>query len=203
MVDLEDRHSSCLKDLTSDIKNKFNPTVEMPSNQKLFKSLGITWRIVLPIPQKSNKAAFLQQHQTLVLNRVSVTDVGMNLISIDQSWFNSQTRPTHRYSLSGRFSLSKFFFFFYYLSMVYQARLGTRPSPLGTQQAGLGWAPRVLDCTPRTLDSVGLAEGKSWHPINLVWIEKLKVGYDAKERRMRNNEATKSQRGGGNTCKVK
>ncbi|KNZ58025.1 hypothetical protein VP01_2012g2, partial [Puccinia sorghi] len=53
-----------------------------------------------------NEAAFLQQQHDYVLNRV--TNIGQKLIFIDESGFNSQTHPSHGYSLTGKFFISFF-----------------------------------------------------------------------------------------------
>jgi hypothetical protein len=61
----------------------------------------VTWETVTPIPNKWNKAAFLQERHDYVLNQV--TNVGQKLIFIDESGFNSQTHPSHGYALSGEY----------------------------------------------------------------------------------------------------
>ena len=92
------------------IREEFNISVTPAAIQKTLKTVNITWKTVTQIPCKWNEAAFLQQEHDYVMNRV--TNVGQKLILIDESGFNSQTHPSHGYSLSVKLFLNFFFFFF-------------------------------------------------------------------------------------------
>ena len=103
---LEETPSTTLKKLAEHVKDEFDIQVSPAAIQKTLKNVEVTWKTVTPIPNKWNEAAFLQQRHDYVLNRV--TNIGQNLIFIDESGFNSDTRPSHGYSLSGKLLLFYF-----------------------------------------------------------------------------------------------
>ena len=82
------------------IREEFNISVTPAAIQKTLKTVDITWKTVTQISRKWNKAVFLQQRHDYVMNRV--TNFGQKLIFINESGFNSQTHPSHGYSLSGK-----------------------------------------------------------------------------------------------------
>jgi transposase len=106
---LEETPSTTLKKLAKHVKSKFNIQVTTAAIQKTLKTIEVTWKTVTPIPRKWNEAAFLQQRHDYVLN--CVTNVGQKLIFVDESGFNSETRPLHGYALSGKSFFSTFFYF--------------------------------------------------------------------------------------------
>ncbi|WAQ85458.1 hypothetical protein PtA15_6A86 [Puccinia triticina] len=96
---LKETPSTTLKKLAEHVKSEFDIQVTPAAIQKTLKTIEVTWKTVTPIPQKWNEAAFLQQRHNYVLN--CVTNVGQKLIFVDESGFNSETRPLHGYALSG------------------------------------------------------------------------------------------------------
>ncbi|WAQ87725.1 hypothetical protein PtA15_8A631 [Puccinia triticina] len=99
--DQQDTPSTTLKKLAEHVKSEFDIQVTPAAIQKTLKTIKVTWKTVTPIPQKWNEAAFLQQRHDYVLNRV--TNVGQKLIFVDESGFNSETRPLHGYAKCGCF----------------------------------------------------------------------------------------------------
>jgi hypothetical protein len=104
---LEETPSTTLKKLAEHNESQFNIQVKPAAIQKTLKTIEVTWKTVSPIPQKWNEAAFLQQQHNYVLN--CVTNVGQKLIFVDESGFNSKTRPLHSYALSGKSFFLLFF----------------------------------------------------------------------------------------------
>ncbi|WAR55341.1 hypothetical protein PtB15_6B80 [Puccinia triticina] len=90
---LKETPSTTLKKLAEHVKSEFDIQVTPAAIQKTLKTIEVTWKTVTPIPQKWNEAAFLQQRHNYVLN--CVTNVGQKLIFVDESGFNSETRPLH------------------------------------------------------------------------------------------------------------
>ncbi|KNZ48947.1 hypothetical protein VP01_5309g2, partial [Puccinia sorghi] len=82
---LEDNPRTTLKKLTEHVKNDHDIQFLPGAIQKMLRKID--------------------QHD-YVLNRV--TNVGQKLIFIDESGFNSQTHPSHGYSLTGKFFISFF-----------------------------------------------------------------------------------------------
>ncbi|KNZ61675.1 hypothetical protein VP01_1371g4 [Puccinia sorghi] len=64
------------------VKNNHNIQVSPGAIQKMLKTIDVTWKTVTPIPRKWNEATFLQRQH-------------------GYSGFNSQTHPSHGYSLTG------------------------------------------------------------------------------------------------------
>ena len=115
---LKENPSTTLKKLAKHVKDEFDIQFSPAAIQKTLKNVKVTWKTVTPIPHKWNEAAFLQQlhkwneaaflqqQHAYVLNWV--TNIGQNLIFIDKLGFNSNTCPSHGYSLSGKLLLFYF-----------------------------------------------------------------------------------------------